>query len=91
MPNDALCYHWSEVEGGRRSNEIATCLYDWIRQLPSRFLRCFYSLIFVVAKIATKMWLQCSFMQYSFMLLYAGTSKSNHAQLSREWSLSHGM
>ena len=27
-PNDASSYCWSEVEEGRGSNEIATCLYD---------------------------------------------------------------
>lgn len=34
-PNDAFCYCWSEVEGGRGSNEIATCVYEWLCQLPS--------------------------------------------------------
>ena len=33
-PNDAFCYCWSEVDGGRGSNEIGTCLYDWLCQLP---------------------------------------------------------
>ena len=33
-PNDAHCYCWSEVEGGRRSNEIGTCVLQWLRQLP---------------------------------------------------------
>ena len=33
-PNDAHCYCWSEVEGGRGSNEIGTCILQWLRQLP---------------------------------------------------------
>jgi len=28
------CYCWSEVEGNRGSNEIGTCLYKWLEQLP---------------------------------------------------------
>ena len=26
-PNDVVCYCWSEIEGGRGSNEIGTCLF----------------------------------------------------------------
>ena len=33
-PNEAHCYCWSEVEGGRGSNEIGTCLFQWLSQLP---------------------------------------------------------
>ena len=33
-PNDVVCYCWSEIEGGRGSNEIGTCLFKWLCQLP---------------------------------------------------------
>ena len=33
-PNDGFCYCWVEVEGGRGSNEIGTCLLQWINALP---------------------------------------------------------
>ena len=32
--NDGFCYCWVEVEGGRGSNEIDTCLLQWINALP---------------------------------------------------------
>ena len=31
----ALLQHVIQVEGGRGNKEIATCIYDWILQLPS--------------------------------------------------------
>ena len=35
MPNDASCYCCQKLKGRCGSNEIATCIYDWIYQLPS--------------------------------------------------------
>ena len=34
-PNEAYCYCWSEVEGKRGSNDIGTCLYKWLSDLPN--------------------------------------------------------
>ena len=33
-PNNGFCYCWEEVEGGHGSNEIGTCLLEWINSLP---------------------------------------------------------
>ena len=33
-PNEGHCFTWPEIEGKRGSNEIATCLYSWLKQLP---------------------------------------------------------
>ena len=33
-PNEASCYCWSEVEGKRGSNDIGTCLFKWLNDLP---------------------------------------------------------
>ena len=33
-PKQAFCYCWPEMEGGRGSNEISTCLFKWLNQLP---------------------------------------------------------
>jgi hypothetical protein len=33
-PNDAYCYLWSEVDGKRGSNEIGTCLFKYLTELP---------------------------------------------------------
>ena len=33
-PNNRFCYCWSELEGRRGSNEIGTCVFRWLTQLP---------------------------------------------------------
>ena len=33
-PNNGFCYCWSELEGRRGSNEIGTCVFRWLTQLP---------------------------------------------------------
>ena len=33
-PNNGFCYCWSELEGRRVSNEIGTCVFRWLTQLP---------------------------------------------------------
>jgi len=34
-PNEAYCYLWSEVNGKRGSNEIGSCLYNYLKHLPN--------------------------------------------------------
>ena len=33
-PNEGHCLTWPEIEGKRGSNEISSCLYSWLKQLP---------------------------------------------------------
>lgn len=33
-PNDAFCFFWTEIDGKRGSNEIGSCLYKYLHQLP---------------------------------------------------------
>jgi len=33
-PNDAYCYLWSKIDGTRGSNEIGTCLFKYLQELP---------------------------------------------------------
>lgn len=33
-PNDGFCYLWTELEGRKGSDEVATALYLWIQRLP---------------------------------------------------------
>ena len=33
-PKEGHCFTWPEIEGKRGSNEISTCLYSWLKQLP---------------------------------------------------------
>ncbi|CAG9769714.1 unnamed protein product [Ceutorhynchus assimilis] len=34
-PNNAFCFTWTEVNGARGSLEIATCLFQYLRNLPN--------------------------------------------------------
>jgi len=34
-PNDAHCYLWSQVDGGRGSNEVGSCLLHYLQSLPT--------------------------------------------------------
>ena len=34
-PNEAYCYLWSEVNGKRGSNEIGSCLFNYLKRLPN--------------------------------------------------------
>lgn len=34
-PNHAVCYCWSETDGKIGSNETGTCLFKWLKNLPS--------------------------------------------------------
>jgi hypothetical protein len=34
-PNNAYCYLWSEIDGKRGSNEIGTCLFQYLKSLPA--------------------------------------------------------
>ena len=59
-PNNATCYCWSEVEGGRGSNEIGTFLFNRLFQLSLQSKKCHCFLTRAGDRIETKTLLRCS-------------------------------
>ena len=82
-PNDGHCYLWSEVDGRRGSNEIGSCLLQYLQTQCKKY-PCSRTL--VVDKTGIKTSQQCFCMQFSQLTTLVLLSKSFWKRGTLIWS-----